>query len=700
MRCIQRELLLAISLALFGCEGVVDGPDTLLGATGGGVQRATGGGAATGATGGGGGSSTGGEGGGVSGSGGGAGFTFTCTPPTMAEANIDAIATAFEARVFGRLVDAESGCTRCHAPNSSRQFKVSSTARQTFDAAVVAGLFTDGPAGILARLIETNPALRMPQGESAWPAADIQAVADITCRLKHLAQPAVCTPSDIKPGAAPLRRLTRRELGNTVAVVMGITDRPADALLPEDLHAEGWPDNDAELLTAGSAHVRGYSALAEDLSARITATNLATFTKCAAPVTDACARTFLTDDFGLRAFRRPLTAAEKGRYQTLFTQSRAAWSLREAVMVTVEALLQAPPFLYRVEAQAAPTAKPSSYEMASRLSYLFTGAPPDDTLMTLAAADQLQTPATIATQVQRLIADPRAKSVVASFHKQWLGFEDVLNISKNETVYPMWSDTLRPHMLKETELFVDAVFWDPAAKAGDLLTAPYSYMNKPLADFYGVSGPTGAAFVKVTLPPTRTGVLGHSSILATQALEDQTHPVYRGHFVLTRLLGQVLGAPPATDASGNPIDLPPLDPTKTTRERFAAHSSNVACAGCHLKIDPVGFALENFDGTGRWQTEQAGKRIDPSGTAVAPAGIAGPLSGAVDLSARIAQSPEFQRTLLQRWFALSTGRAPGVEDACSLERLDTAFRAAGHNPKALFQLLSTTDAFLYRGTAP
>ncbi|MBK7857665.1 MAG: DUF1592 domain-containing protein [Archangiaceae bacterium] len=623
--------------------------------------------------------------------------TFTCSPPTSTE-TVDIIAADFASKVHPKLMDAANGCISCHSANSARAFKVSSNARQTFDNAYVSGLFTRGMGGLLARLTETDALARMPQGKPAWPTPDIANIADISCRLEFVSTPTVCASGDIKPGVSPLRRLNRREYGNTVQVVAGITDRPGDAQLPDDLHVEGWPDNDADLLTVGSAHIRGFESVAEDLSARLT-TDLPGFLKCATP-TDACAKTFLTDDFGQRAFRRPLTAAEKTRFQTLFTSARAMWTLKEAVMVVVEAVLQSPPFLYRIEATATPLSKPSSYEMASRLSYLYLQGPPDATLLSLAASDQLQDPAVIAAQARRLIADPRAKVVVANFHKQWLGFADIANVSKNTTAFPMWSDSLRPLMQKETELFVDAVFWDDTSHASDLIDAPYSYLNKQLADFYGATGPTNATFVKVTLPTNRAGILGHGSILATQALEDQTHPVYRGNFVLTRLLGQVLGAPPATDASGNPIDLPPLDPTKTTRERFAAHSSNAACAGCHKKIDPIGFSLENFDGTGRWQTTQAGKTIDPSGTLTAPAGVAGPVANGREMMARVAASPEYQRTLLQRWFALGAGRTPGVSDACSLERLETAFNASGKNLKNLFTLLSTTDAFLYRGTAP
>jgi hypothetical protein len=624
---------------------------------------------------------------------------YVCTPPALAEVNLDAIAGVFENTLHPRMMSPTTGCVGCHGATSARLFKVSPNARETFDSAFVAGLFGQGQGTLLSRLSESDPLFRMPLGQPAWSSADLQQVAELTCRVAYLSQRTVCAASEIHPGSAPLRRLNRREFGNTLIALLGITDRPGAELLPEDLHVEGWPDNDADLLSVGSAHVRGFAAVAEDVSLRITS-DLPAFLKCASP-TDACASTFLLDDFGRRAFRRPLSAAEKTRYSTLFTEARASWTLREAVMVTVQAFLQAPPFLYRIEAPpAAPNSKPSSYEMASRLSYLYLQAPPDETLLTLAANDALQDPAAISAQATRLLSDPRAKTVVLNFHRQWLSFEDIQNVTKDAAAFPAWSDTLRPHMLRETELFLEDVFWNPTSEVSELLTAPYSFMNKPLADFYGVSGPSGTGFVKVTLPPTRTGLLSHASILATQALEDQTHPVYRGNFVLTRLLGQVLGAPPPTDASGNPIDLPPMDLTKTTRERFAAHSDSTLCAGCHRKIDPIGFALESFDGTGRWQTTQAGKTLDPSGVLIAPAGVEGPVSGARELMTRVGQSPELQRTLIQRWFSLSTGRSPGVEDACNLERLEQAFNGSGRNLRTLFALLSTSDAFLYRGTAP
>lgn len=283
----------------------------------------------------------------------------------------------------------------------------------------------------------------------------------------------------------------------------------------------------------------------------------------------------------------------------------------------LQALLQSPAFLYRVEAAGAPL-KPgdahvalTDWEMASRLSYLLWGSMPDDELFAAAAAGKLRTKEEVLARAQRMIESPRARDMVANFHKQWLLLGEIDNLDKNTTVYPAYRPELRPLWRRETEEFVSRTILDEGGSLTALLTASHSFMNKSLADFYGVSGaPSEDAWVKVPLDPTRNaGFLTHAGHLAALSKPNQSSPVHRGKFVREQLLCQQLPPPPPN------IDITPpdLDPKLTTRERFAQHSTDPTCKGCHHLMDPVGLGFEHYDGLGKWRDEENGLPIDDSG---------------------------------------------------------------------------------------
>lgn len=626
------------------------------------------------------------------------GAAFECDPAEQVGKTVAHAAGLFSARVYPLLVRDTQGCIGCHHAAATRTFRVSSDAEETFHEAYAHGLLGDGPQSLLARVQHADPVFRMPLNAEPWSTEEINAVAEVACVVKSL-EPPVCQPGEVRPGVAFLRRLTHREYDNTLAVLLNPGKRIAETTFAPGLRAEGWFDNEASSLIVDETLARNYMKAAESVTAIATA-NLLVLMGCTNTVNDFCARRFLKEDFGPRAYRRPLTPEEQTRIDQLYDASKLEWSnIKDAVQVVMQAMLQSPHFLYRVEAPPATVdARPSSWEMASRLSYLYWQTMPDEELWSLAKDDLLRDPAVIAVQAARLRSDPRARAVVSDFHHQWLSLHDVLEISKDPAVFPTFDESLRPLFIQETETFLEDLFWNtPGAPASQMLAAKHSFMNKALADYYGIPGPTGAEFVKVPLPANRAGILSQASFLTTQALADQTHPVYRGNFVLTRLLGVELGAPPSEDPNGNPIDLPAVDPTRTTRERFAEHSNNAACAGCHKVIDPIGFALENYDAAGLWRDTEAGKGIDASATLVSPTSVAGTISGPVELFGRMSQSPDFHRAIVERWFAFAYGRRPSAADACTVSRLEQGFSASGHDLQALFGMLATTDAFVYRG---
>jgi hypothetical protein len=364
-------------------------------------------------------------------------------------------------------------------------------------------------------------------------------------------------------------------------------------------------------------------------------------------------------------------------------------------------MLQSPHFLYRVEfGMAEPTSGDvvalTSYEIASRLSYLLWNTMPDSTLFEAADADELRTPEQIEKQARRMLQTPRAREAVKNFHRQWLQLDDIeprISASgKNPEIYPDYYAGLPMLWQRETESFIDYAVFEQGANIETLFTAPYTMMNSELADFYGVTGPTGLEFVRVDLDPTRyAGFLTHAGLLALLAKPDRSSPIHRGKFVREFLLCQP--PPPPPDVVPEP---PTVDDTKTTREQFTQHSADALCKGCHQLMDPIGFGFEHFDGIGRYrETEWAGLEIDAHGELI-NTDVDGPYNGVVELAARLASSEQVKECVATQWFRFAYGRGVTEADTCSMDGVQAAFAAADYDIKELIVALTLTDAFRYR----
>jgi hypothetical protein len=514
-----------------------------------------------------------------------------------------------------------------------------------------------------------------------------------------------CTSQRV-PGPSPIRRMTHAEYENTVRDLLGDATHPAADFGAEE-EALGF-NNNAIALTTSSALVEKQLAAAEGIAARVTdrLASLAWYT-CAQAIEgdDGCARRFI-DAFGPRAWRRPLTSEERDELFSLYSRGKAIGGVdannvalspfAAGLQLVITAALLSPDFLYRVEATGEAGVVPvSDLELASRLSYLIWGSMPDDALLDAATRGELHTAAQVTSQAERLLADPKARATVIDFHQQWLDFDRIHNVGKAQQVFPSWSPGVAALMETETREFIEHVVFDQEGTWDALMTAPYTYLNEPLASFYGVAWPGGSgdlAFRKVALDPLqRSGLLTQGTLLTINAHSNQTSPVHRGKLVREAFLCQLLPAPPANVQ----INVPEPDPGSTARERFAQHSSNIACSGCHQLMDPLGFGFENFDGVGKWRTHENGKRIDASGE-VLVSDVTGPFDGAGGLGRRLLGSRQAQRCYVQQWFRFGAGRGEMALDACSLERLDETFQAQGHDVKKLILSLTQTDAFLYR----
>jgi Protein of unknown function (DUF1592)/Protein of unknown function (DUF1588)/Protein of unknown function (DUF1595)/Protein of unknown function (DUF1587)/Protein of unknown function (DUF1585) len=504
--------------------------------------------------------------------------------------------------------------------------------------------------------------------------------------------PATLPPN---PGAAPLRRLTNTEYDNTVADLLGDTTAPGAAFPGATTSTQGY-DTYATGLGVSETHAESYLAAAEAL-AKTAVGNLPGLLQCdvAAKGEAACVTAFIAG-FGERAFRRPLTPAEVARFQGFEAAARATTTLADAVRVTVEAFLLSPAFLYRVEfgqpGKAGDLVKPTSWEMASRISYVFAGSMPDAELFRAARADELQDPANVEKQARRLLASPRAKDTFARFADQWLELRAIETMQKTAGTFPGWDDSLKPLMKQEADLLVDSVVWNGNGDARALFSADYTFVNGPLAAFYGMQGVSGSAFVRVPVDATkRKGILTLPGVLASHAKPNETLPARRGKFVRTKLFCQPVGDPPP----GAVAMAPQRTPGMTTRQFFTLIEQQPACGACHTTLDGVGFGLESYDAVGTWRTTDQGSPIDASGKLVGT-DVDGTYSGGVDLANKVAGSDQVTACIARQVFRFAAGRPDTDADARSLAQLTARFRGAGYDLRELLVALTATDAFLLK----
>ena len=406
--------------------------------------------------------------------------------------------------------------------------------------------------------------------------------------------------------APPLiRRLSSSQLRRTVASIFDDGNAPSDIVLTD-------PVIDGFTVDATASVVRDLDAqtimnYANQVASWAVENKLSQLSACRTN-DESCRQSFIRD-FGLRAYRRPLSDDKVAVYDALFASQATFEEGAEAVIAT---MLQSPYFLYRMEVGAvdpsdATRVRLSSYEVATELSYLMTDGPPDADLLAAAADESILQEPTLLAETERLAATPAFSEKLHEFVLGWIEVEDLPIRTKDETIMA-FPDALRLAMLHESEEFFARTFLE-GGTVRDLFASRETFVNETLANHYGISGVVGDAFERVTLPPSRgAGILGHGSILARHALPDTSSPVLRGVMVRRRLMCDDLPDPPPNID----VNLPPPTPGQTTRERLAAHSEQPACRGCHDLIDPIGYAFEEYDTFGLFRTEDGGQPIDAS----------------------------------------------------------------------------------------
>jgi hypothetical protein len=506
-----------------------------------------------------------------------------------------------------------------------------------------------------------------------------------------------CTPGD-PPVTTRFFRLTHAQYENTVRALTGLDVRPA-ADFPADQNQAGF--NRGIDLQVGDALGKGYRSTAETLAEQI-AGNQTAFQKVVVCSTadEACARSFIAA-FGRKVYRRLLTDAEKAGYLGLYNMGAAlvdgtADNHHKGVQVVLQAMLQAPSFLYRVELanQASGGLIPlGSFEIASRLSFMLVNGPPDDELLDAAERNELTTVEAVTGQARRLLALPAARDTVKDFHRQWLQTDDYANkLTKDTTRFPSVTPDLAPILAEETERFVEAVSFDMGKGFLSLMTAPFTFVNRTTAPLYGVSGTFGTGLTRADLDPTRrAGLLTQIGFLATHAYTNQSSPIHRGTFVVRSVLCGTLPDPPPMVP-----ELPPLGATQTTRQQVDAHTAPDGCKNCHHAIiNPVGFGFENYDAVGQYRTMENGADIDATGFLTATAAKAA-FTDAISESRLIAESPEGRRCYAATWTRYAYGRAETAGDSCALGALATNLGSDDYKVTDLLVDLTRTKAFMYR----
>lgn len=487
-----------------------------------------------------------------------------------------------------------------------------------------------------------------------------------------------------QPGDTPLRRLTNAEYRNTLEDLGLPRDEVEEATsqLPSETESLGFR-NGARTLNVDSRLAQEYARVAKTFAPYVTPS-------CEGDGDRACAEQFF-EDIGRTLHRRPLTNAEVDTYLTIFDAAVAGGDpFTVAIAWAVEAMLQSPHFLYRVEIPEEATVRVTGYEMASRLSYLFWQSPPDDELLAAAAAGELDTDEGVELQVRRLLSSGRALRVY-EFFEQWLDLDELQVIDRDPTLYPDLPGNLALLLRAENRAFIEDLLRHGDSTLEDLLTAEHTYANAALAEHYGLEGPEGDVFERVEANGRR-GILTQG-MLAVQDAPTRTSIVRRGLKLRTDFLCHTVPAPP-DDVD---LTLAGIGEDLTQAERLAQHRDHASCVGCHQVMDPLGVVFESFDAVGRFRThDEYGAPVVTNGEFARTMDLDGPVDSVDALALALAGSREVEQCYLVQNFRFFFGREAKAADLCSQAQLTQHFQDSGQNLVELFVGIAKTDAFLYK----
>jgi hypothetical protein len=499
-----------------------------------------------------------------------------------------------------------------------------------------------------------------------------------------------------KPEPASLRRLTVAQYENSVRDVFG-----DGVTVTTDLE----PDTDLSGFTSIGASTVGLSPRAteqfETASLEVAKKGLAdpvrrmTLGGCApagmSTTDDACTRAFI-QKIGRRAWRRPLTEEETGRFVAVAKNAQTVLgNFVGGLEYGVAGLLQSPNFLYRVELGAADAKDVArvvydDYELATRLSYFLWNTTPDDTLLAAADARQLGGPGGLAAQAQRLLASPRASAGMQTFFTELYHLGKLDSMPQLPARFPLVTATLGASMRMETLRFLDDLAFVRDADFREIFDGRATFVNGELAKLYGLSGITGTAFVPTMLPEAgmRAGLLGQASLLSVSSTPTRASATRRGKFIREMVLCQgIPAAPPG-------IDPLPENGGGTAKQKLTAHRSVASCAACHVRMDPIGLALENFDAIGAFRTMDAGQTIDASGDLDGMA-FATPRQ----LATLLRDHPNSASCLARNVFRYALGHLEGGGEEGAIAQVTKGYTDGGYRFRALLTGVVASPSFVY-----
>ena len=392
--------------------------------------------------------------------------------------------------------------------------------------------------------------------------------------------------------------------------------------------------------------------------------------------TPECAKQIVST-LGRRAWRRPLTSAEVNRLARFVTAAQEdGASFEEGMRVALKAILVSPNFLFRIERDARPddpkaAHRVSDLELASRLSYFLWSSMPDDELLRLGEENKLSQPAVLKAQVARMLRDPKSNALAENFAGQWLELRNLDTVRPDPQRFPSFDEPLRKAMKQETIRFFDSVLREDHS-IFDFLTANYTFLNERLAKHYGIEGVTGPEFRRVELGDShRRGVMTQASVLTVSSYPTRTSPVLRGKYVLENFLN---AAPPPPPADVPPLDDSAIGESATMRQQLDAHRSNAICASCHVRMDPIGFGLENYDAIGGWRVSDGKFAVDATGEL--PGGRK--FEGAAELiSILIERKQDFRSALTEKLLTYALGRGLERYDRPAIQSISRKIAAGG-----------------------
>ncbi|XYI03856.1 DUF1592 domain-containing protein [Sorangium sp. So ce1128] len=496
-------------------------------------------------------------------------------------------------------------------------------------------------------------------------------------------------------------RLSHAQWENTVRDLLRLDDRPGLSASFTTDPLGGVFDNNEAALQVTPGLWGDYQRAAEELAGMVAADEgkLGRLLPADLPAEPEARAQAFVERFGERAFRRPLTAEERAAYLALFHRGAELFEgegpFAAGVRAALEAFLQSPHFVYRVEVGAGPAKGGliplSGHEIATKLAYLLWNTMPSDELLAAAKAGELSSPEAVRAHAEGMLEDPRAREVVGAFHRQLYDYKMYHDLNKDPALYPEFVPEMGDDMQREAELFVEHVVFDEGGGLIDLLTSRTAFVNDHLAAVYGVEGEFNNEFAKVELNEAeRSGLLTRLGFLAAKATARQPDSIHRGVFVNLRILCASLPPPP-----DNATALPPGD-LATNRERVEAHTGKGTCgASCHgTLINPAGFAFERYDAIGKYRTTDNGAKVN-SADVYTLGGQPRTYADAIEFSQLLAESTEAHACYAKRWVEFAEGRDARAKDQAFISELAEASRGGASTRDLILRIVSSTS-FLAR----